>query len=283
MTIKAPPAKGMPPLDRPILAAAIEAKLREERTDRALAGPTRLRCSDAYGCARKLAFASLGVPKDVQYSAESLIAFRAGDAYHQMAQEAAVAFLDARCEWPVDWTPELSLSGHADAIYNDEHGTVCVEIKSMAGYGFRLATGQGKEEAGPKVDHLLQVGLYALAPQIRADRVHIVYVDKDRNLTAEWVIGIDDPLPHLDEASVRELVADELVRLAGVLADLDAGRLPARDVPGFGIVDVPPEVDSRDDPWNCRYCSWQPTCAALATGAVDGWVPAFIASRGAAA
>lgn len=275
--------RGLPPLSSPILAAAIEAKLREERTDRALAGPTRLRCSDAFGCARKVAFSSLGVPKDVQYSAESLIAFRAGDAYHQMAQEAAVAFLDARCEWPVDWTPELSLSGHADAIYTDDNGTVCVEIKSMAGYGFRLATGQGKDEPGPKVDHLLQVGLYGLAPQINANRVHIIYVDKDRNLTAEWVIGVDDPLPHLGGETVRQLVDEEKRRLAGILSDLDAGRLPARDVPGFGIVDVPPAADTRDDPWNCRYCSWQPTCAGLPTEAVEGWVPAFLSRKGAAA
>lgn len=271
--------KGMPPLDEPLLAAAIEAKLRDERVDRSLAAATRLRCSDANACARKVAFASLGVPRDVKYSPESLIAFRAGDAYHQMAQEAATSWLDARCEIPVDWTPQgLSLSGHADAVYEGDEGKVVVEIKSMAGYGFKIATGQvkrGDQLPGPKLEHLLQAGLYGLAPQIDARWVHIVYIDKDRNTTAEWLVSIDEPLAHLDGSTVRDLVKAEQDRLRVILGELDEGHLPAREIPGFGLVDDPPAAESRDNPWNCRYCSWQPTCVGLASGRVEGWAARF--------
>lgn len=299
--------KGMPPLDVPILAKAIETRLRDQLVDRNLAADTRLRCSDAYACARKIAFSSLGVPKDVAYSRESLIAFRAGDAYHHIAQEAAVASLDARCEYPVDWTPVLSLSGHCDGVYTlgqlkgllgPEHKVVtdlwdkgakgsdrvAVEIKSTAGYAFRLATGRsGNEPPGPKIEHLIQVGLYALSPQVSAKWVHVALIDKDRNLTAEWLIGVDEPLPHLGGRTVRQLITQECERLAQLLAEMDNGDLPARNIPGFGMVDDPPSADSRDNPWNCRYCAWQPTCTTLPTQTVDGWVTAYLKKKDEAA
>lgn len=297
--------KGMPPLDAPVMGRAIGDKLRAERSERALAGPTRFRCSDANGCARKIAYQSLGVPKDVQYSAESLVAFRAGDAYHQMAQEAAVRSVNARCELPVDWTPTASLSGHCDGVYrlaelkallDADHpiladlrargakaaDVVAMEVKSMAGWGFRLATGTATKAAelpGPKLADLLQCGMYALAPQVEARWLHMVYIDKDRNLTAEWIIGADEPLAHLGDRTVRELVAEELERLNAIEATIVAGDLPARDVPGYGRVIVPPERDSRDDPWQCRFCSWQPSCAESEEGPVTGWVSTYLATK----
>lgn len=304
--------KGMPPLDTPILAAAIEAKLRDEREDRALAAQTRLRCSDANGCARQIAFRSLGVPKSVEYSVESLIAFKAGDAYHRIAEEAAIRAVNARCELPVDWSPALSLSGHADSVYAlrelksllpDDHPVVtrlrergakggdlvAVEYKSMAGYGFKLAVGQvpGRktELPGPKLADLLQCGMYALAPQVGARWVHMVYISKDINTTAEWLIGVDEPLTHLEGGpTLRQLVEAEHARLATLLATLDEGTLPARDVPGFGIVtDPPPHGAKGAQPWNCAYCSWNPTCAEMPAEAIPGWVPVFLATKEAAA
>jgi hypothetical protein len=304
--------KGMPPLDEPVLARAIEERLRTGRPDRALAHPTRLRCSDAYKCARQLAFASLGVPKDVQYSPESLLAFAAGDVYGQIAGEAAARAVDAALETPVDWTDGgCSLSGHADVVYRlaelkrllpADHpllddlrqrgatgaDVVCGEVKSMAGYGFRICAGTGpakvKELPGPKREHLLQCGLYGLSPSIGARWLHMVYIDKDRNLTAEWIIGVDEPLMHLGGLSARQLVAEEVERMNQVLAVIDAGNLPARDVPGFGRVEDPPPADAPkgSEPWNCRYCSWQPTCAALGADVEVGWVAAYIASKEAA-
>jgi hypothetical protein len=39
--------------------------------------------------------------------------------------------------------------------------------------------------------------------------------------------------------------------------------LPWRNIPGYGVVKDPPPEESKDEPWNCRYCGWQPLCADL--------------------
>ena len=263
--------KGMPPLDEPLAGAAITKRLREDREQRGekpTAANTRLRCSDAHACSRRIAFGMLKIPRDIPLSDDSLMAFKAGDFYHQIAQEALTLALGARCEVPIDWSPQISLSGHCDAVYDGGDAPVAVEIKSMGGYGFEYAVGNRKSQSGPgpKPEHLVQAGLYALAPQIRAAEVHIVYLSKDRGTCAEWLIGVDQPLTHLaDSPTVESLVAAEIERLQGLLKRVDGGQLPKRFIPGFGVVDDPPESGSRAQPWNCRFCAWQPTCAGLPT------------------
>lgn len=262
-------SKGLPPLDQPIAGLAIAERLQSER-ERSDAehlanrdpNPARLRASDSYACARKIAFTSLGVPKDITYDAAQLLTFQVGDWYHQVVEEALVAWFDARCEVNFDWRPTFPLYGRGDAVYDGSVRTA-VEIKSQAGYGFDLSTGARKSSdgPGPKLDHLLQVGFAALSPQVMAEQVHVIYVNKDRCTVAEWLVGIDEELPHLEQRTIRQLVSDELERLAGVLADIDDHKMPARVVPGFGLVEAPPASDQRADPWNCRYCSWQPSCA----------------------
>lgn len=263
--------KGLPPLEDAIAGIAIEMRLQEERERRdeehvaeRSKDPAFFAASDAYGCTRKVALGRLGVPKDIQYDAATLMTFRVGDWYHQVTQEAIVQWLNARCEVDFDWRPTFSLWGRCDAVYEPDWGKTVAEIKSQSGYGFDLATGARKsaEGPGPKIDHLIQAGMAALSPSIEATHVHPIYINKDRGVVAEWVIGVDEELPHLEGQTVRQLVADEFERLAAIKADLDDGHMPARMVPGYGLVDhEPPEKDSRDNPWNCRYCSWQPSCA----------------------
>lgn len=277
--------RGMPPLEKPVAGLAIEARLREESTrreqehaDNRSDTPAQFTASDAYACERKIAFGRLGVPKDIQYDAAALMTFRAGDFYHQVAQEALVQWLDCHCEVDFDWRPSFSLYGRCDGVYD---GTV-VEIKSQSGYGFDKATGakRSDEGPGPKIDHLIQGGLAALSPTIGAERVHVVYINKDRGVVAEWMVGVDQRLPHLADTTIRELVDTELERLAAVGEVIAAGDLPARNVPGYGTVEhEPPAKDSRDNPWNCRYCSWQPTCAGLTPHVESGWISAFIAAK----
>jgi hypothetical protein len=273
--------KGMPPMAEPLAGAAIEARLEADRVKRSAEheanrsdDPARLVASDAGGCARKVALGRLRVPKDITYDAAALMTFRAGDFYHQITQEAMVQALDMRCEVEFDLRPKLSLYGKADGVYEVTesvggggeigHRRV-VEIKSQSGYGFDMATGakRSAEGPGPKSDHLVQAGFAAVSPQIQADAVHVVYVSKDRGVVAEWVIGLDDPLPHVGEdQTIRKLVNAEAKRLSLILHYLDQDIMPARLVPGYGLVDHdPPEAGSRDNPWNCRYCSWQPSCA----------------------
>lgn len=262
----------MPPLSEPIAGPAITLRLRQEREsggERPTAFGTRLRCSDARACSRKIAFGMLKVPKDIPLTDDALMAFKAGDFYHQIVQEALVQTLDARCEVPIDWSPTISLSGHADAAFEWYGKKVVAEIKSMAGYGFDYAVGNRKSKTGPgpKVEHLVQAGLYALAPQINAEAVHVIYVSKDRGTCGEWLIGVDDELRHLEDTpTVRSLVGEEIARLLGLLKRVDGGEIPKRFIPGHGVVNDPPEAGSRGDPWQCRFCAWQPTCAGLPSG-----------------
>lgn len=267
------PVKGFPPLSEPIGGAAVAKRFREARAaqgDKPTAAGTRLRCSDANACSRKIVFGMLKIPRDIPFTDDTLMAFRAGDFYHQVVQEALTIELNARCEVPVDYSPEISLSGSCDAVYNADGHTIAVEIKSMKGFGFDYCAGNRKSQngPGPKPEHLVQAGMYALAPQIGASKVHIIYMSKDSGTCAEWLIGVDEELPHLENQTVRGMVEEELARLRGILEVVDGGDLPKRYIPGVGVVEDPPAPDSRDNPWNCRYCSWQPTCAGLASGRV---------------
>lgn len=283
--------KGLPPLDEPVAGAAIESRLEADRVKRTAEheanrpdDPARLAASDAGGCARKVALGRLRVPKDITYDAAALMTFRAGDFYHQITQEAMVQALDMRCEVDFDLRPKLSLWGKADGVYEvalkPERGPRnverrVVEIKSQSGYGFDLATGAKRSDdgPGPKSDHLVQAGFAAVSPQIQADGVHIIYLNKDRGVCAEWIIGMDDPLPHLtpkdseEPPTIRGLVNAEAKRLSLILHYLDQDIMPARLVPGYGLVDHdPPRPGEKGaKPWNCAYCPWQPSCA--------GWTP----------
>lgn len=275
MTIKKFHTKGTPPLETPLAGLAIEARLREEEERRSAehaanrhAKPARLRASDAMKCARQLGFRVLGVPADIQYDSQQLMTFRAGDFYHSIVQEAVARHLNARIEVDFDLRPEWNLYGKCDFAYDDVAG----EVKSQAGYGFDLATGArtSNDGPGPQLDHLVQAGMAATSPQLMASYVHMVYVNKDRGCVAEWMIGLDDELRHLEDRTLRELVEEELQRASLVLATLDSGVMPGREIPGYGLVEgTPPAAGSRDDPWPCRYCSWQPTCAGQPADAFE--------------
>ncbi len=265
---------GMPPLDDGPLAAYIGNKLADDnkaRGPRATSGGTRLRGSQALSCARKIAFESIGYPGDVELDTKTLTAFRYGHLAHDdLIQPALVECFGAEVEVGATWMPELSLSLWLDAVYEAPVKTA-VEIKSMASYGFDVATGAKKnsrEPAGPKAEHVVQSALGALAPDVGAERQHIIYLSKERGSIAEWIFGVDEPLPHLEGATPRELVTEELARMAGILGRLDDGLLPRRVIPGHGLVIDPPAKDSKGQPWLCRYCAFQPTCAGLSADVV---------------
>lgn len=111
----------------------------------------------------------------------------------------------------------------------------------------------------------------ALAPNIDAAYVHLVYFDKDKHSIAEWMFHVDEILPgdKYQGMTIRQLVEAELTRMTGILGRIDDGFLPARHIPGFGPVEIPARPDSRDQPWQCRYCRWQPTCETLPRGPVE--------------
>lgn len=257
----------------PLLAAALADDLANNRTvagDRPTADSTLLRGSDAYRCARQIAFGALKVPRVVPYTTDGLMAFDAGQHHHTRLQGLLASKFGAELEVPVSYKEQgIDLSGHADAVYQWGGKKRCVEIKSMKSYPFLKSCGgtdrfgRDVEPEGPKVEHVLQCGLYGHAPQIQADTLHMVYICKEDGRVAEWLIPMAGEPVGPDGEDVITLVKAELDRLTAIAADIRAGLLPWRNIPGFGVVHNPPAEGSKDDPWNCRYCGWQPLCASL--------------------
>lgn len=262
------------PMPEGILRPKIYDWLNEnEGKDLATAAGTRGRGSFAGRCSRDIAFQVLGFERNVTIPPNVLMAFSVGHSYHHIVQSIAEAHLGAESEVVGDWRPEHDMSTHADLVYMlkmlDREVKVVGEIKSMSGYGFALATGAkfSDDGPGPKMDHVIQAAISALAPNIQAQLIHMIYIDKDKHGIAEWLIDVDQPFVQWG-GSPRDLVTQELERMGGILGRIDSGMLPARWIPGHGRVDDPPNRNAKGDPWNCRYCAFQPTCCNLETGPV---------------
>lgn len=248
------------------------AAARAEEGPRPTADGTRLRGSMAGDCTRKVAFQALGVAPTIDIGTETLVTFAIGQSYHDEIQASLADTYGAQLEVMCSYKEQgLDMSGHADAVYERNGGVYAVEIKSMKQYAWDMACKGNPYDhygPGPKREHIIQAGIYALAPQIRAGYLHMIYVSKDTGNVAEWVLSVDEPLVHWGEPTTVKLeVAAELDRLSRVLVDLDAGLMSARDVPGFGVVQgAPPLAGTKDHPWNCRYCGWRDLCAAMPAG-----------------
>jgi len=257
----------------PLLAAALADDLANNRAnqgDRPTADATLLRGSDAYRCARQIALGALKVPRVVPYTTDGLMAFDAGQHHHTRLQGLLAKKFGAELEVQISYKDVgIDLSGHADAAYQWAGKQRVVEIKSMKSYPFLKSAGgtdnfgRPVEAEGPKTDHLVQCGLYGHAPQLRADTVHMVYICKEDGRVAEWLIPMDGEPVGPDGQDLRTLVLAELDRLSAIAADIRNGLLPWRHIPGYGVVKDPPAADTKDQPWNCRWCAWQPLCARL--------------------
>jgi hypothetical protein len=262
-------AQALLPDPNGIIYPLIEAHFQEERAanpNRPTAAGTRLRASYALDCARHVGFQILGIPEATEIPTEVLFTFRVGNNFHEELQKIILERIEgSEIERVIDMRPMgVDLSCHADALYELEDGAkVVVEIKSQSGYGFMICVGSRRsdEGPGPKDAHVVQAAISALG--VDAQYVHLIYFDKDRNGMAEWLLDMDVQLARYGGLSPRELAEAEIERLNGILGRLDEGKLPARHIPGYGRVEIPPEPDSKDQPWNCRYCRHQPICKDL--------------------
>lgn len=246
------------------------AAARAEEGPRPTADGTRLRGSMALDCARKVGFQALGVVPTIDLGTETLVTFAIGQSYHDEIQESLVAAYGAELEVMCSYRGAgIDLSGHADAVYERDGHIYAVEIKSMKQYAWTMAHEGNRYDhygPGPKREHITQAGIYAMSPQIHATHLHMIYISKDTGNVAEWILSVDEPLIHWGEpTTVRLEVAAELARLHAIDRLLtDEQTLPARDIPGYGLVrGTPPHAGSKDSPWNCRYCGWRDICAGL--------------------
>jgi hypothetical protein len=271
-----PIVKGLLPHPTGIVLPLIEAEMIAEREAEGplpTAHGTRLRASQALKCARLIGFEILHVRQTEPIPFETLMAFDVGHRFHERLQQVVLRQMGAAIE-VVGYYPDEDLSCHADFVYNRQlfnpgHQNVLVktvgEIKSSSGFGFLITTGQRKsdEGPGPRDEHVAQAALCAMAPNIDAQALHFVYIDKDRHSIAEWILPMDEPQARYQGLTPRQLAEAELERMRGILGRLDSGMLPARHVPGFGRVEHVPSPDSRDQPWQCRYCSYNSLCATI--------------------
>lgn len=264
--------------------------LNTEEGPKPTADGTILRSSDAGKCARQIGFGALGFDKDYDYSDTTLRKFLVGNWWHETLQGAVlVPQWGGEAEFTVTYRDVgLSLSGDADGVYTMKNDVspfpakVVLEIKSSAPYGYWLqkrAAGSKtwKPKAGvipgPKLDYIKQAGTYALAPQVQAEYIHIVVVNKaDEGEWAEWLIGVDEPLDFADGRTVRNIVNTELSRLADIEEQVRAGVLPAPIHPEDGLIEDPPAHDTeggKGQPWYCRFCDFNATCRGLGTEALQ--------------
>lgn len=256
----------------PIVGPALERRLRE--FDRPIPVAAPLLAHEALKCARRIGFRLFGREPDLKATREERARYEDGDFVDAVAAEVLVLEKGCRIQVPFNWLPEYPLKGKADAATSK----VVAEVKSQNEKGYSRAVGAWDGvPAAPKPEWLIQAGLAACSPSIGASSVHIVLVDNDRFEVAEWLVPVDRPLdlPELPPAevnvetgemvlpTVRTLVVAELDRQAGVLGLCEEGTLPGRDVPGFGRVVDPPGRDEYGDPWQCRFCPWQPSCKGL--------------------
>ncbi len=258
----------------PLLAAALADDLANNRSnqgERPTADHTLLRGSDAYRCARQIAFGAMKVPRVVPYTTDGLMAFDAGQHHHTRLQGLLASKFGAELEVPVSYKEQgIDVSGHADAVYRWSGKQRVVEIKSMKAFPFLKSAGGtdnfGREvkPEGPKIEHMLQCGIYGYSPQIQADELYLVYLNKEDGRLAEWIIPMQGEPVGPDGEDVITLVKAELDRLSAIAADIGNGLIPWRNIPGYGVVkDPPPAGVKGGQPWNCVYCAWQPLCANL--------------------
>ena len=243
---------------------------REREGGRPTACGTAGRGSYSGACSREIAFGMLGAEETDPIDENTLVAFRVGQDLHDLLQEAMAATYGMQIEQKVDLRSYgYNISGHIDGIYTTPDSKLVWELKSKTSFGFKEA----KKSFAPEKRDVGQVSMYALGVP-EATGIHLVYMCKDADYkwgdstrageTLEWIVGLDEPCPGQDGMTPRQIGVAEATRIDAIATEaLEDGLLPERFIPGEGVVDFVPGPDSRDKPWQCRYCQWNALCATL--------------------
>lgn len=249
----------------------------------------RFRHSDAGKCARAVAFAALDLPPTNPMDMAGTWATSLGTLLHEAWQEAILdTYPDAEIEPKVS-TIDGEGAGHIDAVFPDGR-KVAFELKSVGGFAFKQAIGERSAAHGPKAEHITQCALNAVA--VDADEMVIGYLSKEAisvgiaqrkgiselgRFCAEWTFTREQFEP---------IAAAEMMRVRGILALVDAGKLPARKFPSGELPDGAEIVDPSTGRWEvldrasgalvdtgtfwaCGYCPHQTRCAATGSGRVE--------------
>ena len=247
---------------------------------RELEGPRPTACnttgrgSQAGSCSRRIALEMLDAEETDPITEPTLLAFHIGTALHELTQTSMVDQWGMRTEQEVDLRPlGYPISGHADGVYHPYEknpATAVWELKTKTSFGFRLAA----KEGAPEKHEVAQAAMYGLGiPDCQW--IHLVYLAKDTTYgknavkageTLEWFIHMDEPVPGCDGMTPRQIGSAEATRIGAIDSEVfDSHQLPERFIPDFGIVDMVPYPESKEQPWRCRYCTFNALCASLPT------------------
>ncbi len=269
------------------------------RQERPIALGARFRHSNAGKCARYLQYEELGIEKSEPLTYTARMVFKMGDHVHDEIQSALAA------QWGDDCTLEweglsfwMDGSLHSDATIDLGDGrVVVVEIKSINGFGYKLAIGAGRGDAeGPRSSAKLQAAMNACSTP-NCVGAYIVYASHEAlsvNVAKQNNISERGRILHVWWMDIDECVAlatPEFERLNAIGAWIDAH--PPEEAPAMeGGQTVEPTIEwiprkiptlpkgaRITDPmtgtwqieregnvvdigttWECSYCAYQTRC-----------------------
>lgn len=288
---------GNPPSKNNFVAEAIAQRWWETMADREAkataipeAGPYRASMAGSR-CDRALWYQLLGIEESNPVGVADAWRMGLGSTIHEMLQSIAADMFgsvdgvaNAQSEVKVDLRPiGLPGSAHLDMIIEYEGRKIAVEIKSMAGFGFKVAatTFKGPPQ-GPRYGHVLQGALAAkaagcdglivayLAMENVSPQLAAAYATSEAGrFAAEWHYTIDE---------LEEHIQDEIDRMHRIIqATVEAPDQPITatvidpEIPlgaeisnprngGWVVLDENNVVERTGSTWLCGYCRHQDRC-----------------------
>lgn len=261
-------------------------RCREEYGNLPMAVPDRIfRASWAGKCTRALQYEMTFQPPTEPFDDSTQWTFMLGHKVHEEVQAALVELMgdtaSVQLEYAVDLEP-LGIPGAATAdmvvTSGDEVGLV--EIKSMNGVGFRIASTEqyrrsgNQPPAGPRDSAVRQAALAGAA--LEADWIVVLVLALERNTKAEGLAQVVAEWTY-HRAEYLPIAENEVARVKSVVKAIDEKRLIRRHSPempkGAEIIDPPSsawmlwtsdgEPERAGNLWNgkyCDYCSFRTRC-----------------------
>lgn len=242
---------------------------------------TPFRFSDANNCARKLSYKALGVAETNPPDMSGHNNFAFGTLAHTSWQEILLAdpsitVLDIEGTGMIDGIT----SGSIDALIEQHNKRHALELKTIGGFGYKLAVGAGHGPAeGPKADHIVQLALNARAHDCAGGT--LVYISKESiSVNVAKKNGIDELGRFCAEwtftrEQLEPIATREMARLHAIKAMTDAGKVAPRHIPdllppgaritnplkGAWVLEEDGATKDAGTAWACGYCNFQDECA----------------------
>ena len=242
---------------------------------------TVVRHSWAGMCSRRIAYGISGYEETDPPDLAAYWRFGLGTAVHDMWQPIILKVFEGAEIEVKSQSNDLLTSGHADAVVEVDGKKVCLELKTINGWGFKDCVGARGPASGPKYASIVQAALNAYT--LGADEMVVVllslenlsaremgrlgWVESWRKFCAEWTYGKEE-ISVIAEAELARL--GEIVGLAadGVLAPRS---IPDPELPPGAVVTDPNRGawEVRDGEvildvgvtWHCNYCPMQRQCS----------------------